>query len=177
MVSKDFKEIFTAEIFSVTGALIAGSLLAFQVDKLLLLPGLFILIPGFLEMRGSITGSLAARLSEKLHMGLERSERHILIIENILAAFTLALVVAVVLGIFAYIASYFIFGVTIVDLIYIPILGSIISSIIVIPLTIFATFWFFEHKIDPDNVMGPVATTIGDIVGVASLLLAIVIVI
>ena len=55
LISKNFKEIFTAEFISVTGGLIAGSLLVFQVDKLLLLPGLFILIPGFLEMRGSIT--------------------------------------------------------------------------------------------------------------------------
>ena len=44
-------------------------------------------------------------------------------------------------------------------------------------LTIFATFWFYKHKIDPDNVMGPFATTTGDIIGVASLLLAIIIVI
>jgi len=177
LISENFKEVFTAEIISVTGALVAGSLLVFQVDKLLLLPGLFILIPGFLEMRGSITGSLAARLGEKLHIGLERSERHKLIIENILAAFTLALVVAVVLGIFAYIVSYFLFGVTLLSLIYIPILGSVISNLIAVPLTIFATFWFYKHKIDPDNVMGPFATTTGDIIGVASLLLAIIIVI
>ena len=116
-------------------------------------------------------------MSEKLHIGLEKSEKHKLIIENVMAAFTLALVVAAALGTFAYIASYFIFGVSLISLIYIPLLGSIISNLISIPITIFATFWFFKHKIDPDNVMGPISTTTADIIGVASLLLAIIIVI
>ena len=76
---------------------------------------------------------------------------------------------------FAYLASYVLFGVLLPSLIYIAILGALISNFITIPLVAYATFWFYKHKIDPDNVMGPFATTTGDIIGVASILLAIII--
>ena len=67
VIDKDFKEIFTSEFFSVTGGLLAGIFLLVLVNKLELIPGLFILLPGFLEMHGNIFGSLAARLGALLH--------------------------------------------------------------------------------------------------------------
>ena len=53
----DFREIVSAEFISITGGLMAGLILSFMLDKIYLVPGLFILIPGFLEMRGSLSGS------------------------------------------------------------------------------------------------------------------------
>ena len=64
----NLKEMFASEFVSVTGGVAAGTLLAFYTDKLQLIPGLFILMPGFLAMRGSIAASLAARISAALHL-------------------------------------------------------------------------------------------------------------
>ena len=36
-----------------------------------------------------------------------------------------------------------------------------------------AVFWLFRHGLDPDDIMGPYITTIGDIIMVGSLYLAV----
>ena len=66
VIDKDFFEISVSELISVTGGIIAGIFLLGLIDKLSLIPGLLILLPGFLEMHGNISGSLTGRLvSEK----------------------------------------------------------------------------------------------------------------
>ena len=65
-MNKEFLELSITEIVSITAGIISGSLLAVLKDKLFIIPGIIILIPGFLEMRGSIFGTLAARISTGL---------------------------------------------------------------------------------------------------------------
>ena len=70
LFDKDFKEILFSQSMAVIGGIIAGTLLALYTDKILLIPGMVILIPGFLEMRGNISGTLSARLSSGLFLGV-----------------------------------------------------------------------------------------------------------
>ena len=68
-MNKDFKEIFATEIVAVTGSIIAGTLLTLVTNKLEALPALFIILPGFMGMKGGVGGSLGARISSALHKG------------------------------------------------------------------------------------------------------------
>jgi mgtE-like transporter len=175
---KDFKEILGSEIISVTGGLVAGIILAFATGQIALVPGLFILLPGFLEMRGNISGTLAARLGSGLWTGLvkPRVRRNRVMRGNLIADVFLAIVVSVVLGIVAYFASSLLFGIENIALVYIALIAGLLSNVIEIPATVLTTFWLFRHGHDPDNIMGPYVTTVGDIISVVSLLAAIVIV-
>ena len=176
---KDFGEILTGEIFSVTGGLIAGVMLAFATDQIALVPGLFILLPGFLEMRGNISGTLSARLGAGLWTGAlkPRVRRNRILRGNVAADITLALAVSFALGIVAWLASYVLFGINNAALIYIALIAGVISNIIEIPATVLVTFWLFKHGRDPNNIMGPYVTTIGDVISVVSLLAAIILVV
>ena len=75
LFDKDFKEILFSQSMAVIGGIIAGTLLALYTDKILLIPGMVILIPGFLEMRGNISGTLSARLSSGLFLGVFKSSK------------------------------------------------------------------------------------------------------
>jgi len=174
----EFKEIFTGEIISITGGLIGGTLLSTLENKLLLIPGLLILIPGFLEMRGNISGSLASRLSSALHLGKiePRIKKERFVLENVAAAFFLALIVGFVLGVISMIGVYIIFKVVYFPIIYVGIIAAIISNLIEIPSTVFTTFWLFRKGYDPDNIMGPYVTTTGDIISLLALLIAVLVV-
>jgi mgtE-like transporter len=179
MLHKEFKDIFAAEIISMTGGLLAGTLLAIYIDKILLIPGLFILLPGFLEMRGNISGALAARLGTALDL---RKMPAIIskngdIKQNIFATFVEVLVVTLSLATVAYAITYFIFGTATLLIFLIAIIAALISNFIEITLTTYTTFWLFKKGHDPNDIMGPYVTTTGDIVSVASLLIAITIVI
>ena len=104
---RDFYEIISSEFISITGGLVAGISLAFYTDKILLIPGLLILIPGFMEMRGNISGSLASRISSLLHIGYLKPElkKTKTLMGNIISSYLLAVTVGLVLGIVAYIAT------------------------------------------------------------------------
>lgn len=178
MISSDFKEISAGQFVSITGGLIAGIFLAYIKDDLLLIPGLLILIPGFLEMRGSLSGSLSSRFSSALHMGYIKP--HIantrFIRENILSSTLLALFVGVILAIVSLIATYIYFDVIYLKIIYIAVIATVLSDIIIIPLTIWTCFWIFRHNHDPDNMMGPYSTTVGDVVSMVSLFITVLVI-
>lgn len=177
-MSKDFREIFTAEIISITGGLFAGSLLAFYVDEIILIPGLLILFPGFLEMRNAISGSMVARLGSALHMGTisPTVKKNRFAFENIVATSILSIVVSLVLASIAYLITYFIFGQSAPQLFLIALIAAPISNLFENVISLHTTFLLFRKGYDPDNIMGPYITTTGDIISISSLLLAVAVV-
>jgi mgtE-like transporter len=179
MLNREFKDMFVAEIISMTGGLLAGTLIAIYIDKILLIPGLFILLPGFLEMRGNISGALAARLGTALDLKKIPAiiSKNGDVKQNILATFVEVLVVALSLAAVAYVVTYFIFGSATLLIFWIAIIAALISNFIEVALTTYTTFWLFKKGHDPNDIMGPYVTTTGDIVSVASLLIAITLVI
>lgn len=172
---RDFREIFYSEIVSLTGGVAAGAMLAAATDQIMLVPGLLILLPGFLEMRGGIAGSMSARLSSALFLKVmkPRVKGNRVLRENIIASVVLAFIVSVVLGLVAFAFSYYFFGISSPKIIYVAIIAGLLSNFIIIPLTVVANFWLFRHGHDPNNIMGPYVTTMGDIVSVFSILAAI----
>lgn len=170
---RDFSEILSSQLVAITGGVIAGTLLAIFTDKLFLLPGLFILLPGFLELKGAIAGSLASRLGTELHTRKIKADgKSKLIKENKMASFILVFFVSLILGVATYLITYFLFGHNNPKLMLIPLVAAIISSIVLFPLTVKMTLWLYKHHHDPDNVMGPYVASIGDIESILSILIA-----
>lgn len=168
-----FKEIFSSQIISIIGGLIAGTMLAMHTDKILLIPGMLILLPGFLEMRGNISGSFAARLTAGLFLGVvsTKSIKTRIVKGNLLASFVLAVIVSFVLGLIAFLFNLLVFKISTPNIILIPLIAGVIANAIEIPLTLFATLYFFRKGHDPNNIMGPFVTSTGDITSIVSILI------
>ncbi len=172
-----FKEIFSAQIVSLIGGLIAGTLLAIYTEKLLLIPGILILIPGFLEMRGNISGTLASRLSSGLFLRVinpKKIETRI-VKGNLVASFFLAIIVSLALGTIAMLFNYLVLGVATPEIIVLALLAGVLANTIEIPLTLIVTFYLFRRGHDPNNIIGPFITATGDVVSIFSLLLVVMI--
>ncbi|MEK6812831.1 MAG: magnesium transporter, partial [Nanoarchaeota archaeon] len=137
------------------------------------IPSLLILLPGYLEMHGNLLGSLAGRLSTalQLHKIPRRFSWNTFVHDNILATFVLGVIVAFVLGLLAYFLTWFIMGEATPAIIAIALIALIVSLLIEIPLTVAATYFSYHHGYDPDDVMGPYVTTLGDFIGILALLL------
>lgn len=181
LFDKDFKEILGSQIISVLGGLIAGTVLAVYVNKLLLIPSMLILLPGFLEMRANVSGPVASRVSSGLFLGViapgKTTETKRKIIQgNINASFLLTIITSLFLGTIAFLTNYFVFEVYSPMIIPIILIAGIIANIIEIPVTLLATFYLYKKGHDPNNIMGPFLTSLGDITSIVSLLIALVIV-
>lgn len=176
--NKSFKEILVSGIMSTSGGLFAGILLATFTDKILLIPGMLVLLPGFLEMRGNISGTLAARISSGLFVHVIKPD-HVktkIVKGNVFAAFFLALIISLALGFLAFAFNYLVFGIIAVEIIIISLIAGLIANLIEIPLALFTTLYLFKKGYDPNNIMGPFVSTTGDIISISALLVALVII-
>ncbi len=175
-MGNDFREIFAVELISVTGGLLAGVALASMTNQISLIPGLFILIPGFLEMRGALSGMMSSRLSSGLFLGVVKPRMADRISKsNMLATVSLVFISSIVLGVLAYLASSWFFGIENVKIVFISVIAGFVSMLMT-PLTVYTTFWVFRKGHDPNNIMGPYITTLGDVMSVASFMIAIAVV-
>ncbi|MEM4336185.1 MAG: magnesium transporter [Candidatus Anstonellales archaeon] len=167
-----FKEIFYSQLVSIIGGLIAGTLIAVYANNLLLIPGMLIILPGFLEMRGNISGSLAARLTAGMFLGVVKPNRirTKIVGGNVVASFILAIIVSLFLGLVAFAFNLFVLNLFWPKIIFLPLIAGIIANAIEIPITIFFTFYLFRRGHDPNDIMGPFITSTGDITSVLSLL-------
>ncbi len=174
LFDNDFKEIFSSQLISLIGGLIAGSILAFYTNQILLLPGMLIILPGFLEMRGNISGTFASRLTAGLFLGFVKPtlKETRIIKGNVIASFALAIFASLILGLTAFLFNYFLLGIIMKKIILIPLIAGIIANLIEIPLTLIATFYLFKKGHDPNNFMGPFVTSTADITSIISILIA-----
>ena len=161
------KESFIALLICALGDLFAGIILGNMTFFLKAFPGLLVIIPGAIGMRGNIFGSFASRLSTNLHIGMispkfERSEQ---LNSNIVSAFVLTMILSLFLAVLAKIfcLAFNFESIPLVDFIFISIMAGVISNVIMLPITMFISFRSFNHGWDPDNVTTPVIAAVGDL--------------
>src|SRR3954469_5796612 len=166
-----------ALLVSSAGDLLAGLTLGAITNTLADLPGLLVLVPAAIGMRGNIFGALGSRLGTAIHTGefsLTR-RRETVVGQNVLASLTLTLSISFALAVLAKAVAVG-FGlsntISIADFVVISILGGIISSIVVLGLTLGVAAQSVRRGWDMDNVGPPLVTAAGDMVTLPSLFLA-----
>ncbi|NIO22247.1 MAG: divalent cation transporter [Candidatus Aenigmarchaeota archaeon] len=156
--------------------LIAGGILGAMIIDIELLPGLFILIPALLDMRGSIGSSLGARMNSGLHLGYIKPGKVTKALRaNIYSALILSFILSVILSVFATLACslYGVMCVTFIEFFLISVIAGISSGIVLIFLAIFISNFSYKKGLDPDDITSPTIGTTGDIVTVICLFLAV----
>ena len=96
------------------GAIIAGSIIGIMnspnegENLFLKIPGLLIVIPGIIAMRGNISTALGSRLGSAYHLGVINTDNlfNKELKENITASLLLSLIMSFIIGILAYIISF-----------------------------------------------------------------------
>lgn len=161
------KESFIALLICALGDLFAGLILGNMTFFLETFPGLIVIIPGAIGMRGNIFGSLASRLSTNLHIGMisPKFEFSKELNDNIVSSFALtlflSLFLAIIAKLFCILFNYD--SILLMDFILISCIAAIISNLIMLPFTMFISFRSFSHGWDPDNVTTPIIAAVGDL--------------
>jgi len=149
------------------GAIVAGSTLSLMAELFEKIPGLIVVIPAIIAMRGNISTALGSRLGSAYHLGVIDSDNlwSNELKQNVFGSIVLGFIVSLIIGIFAYTSSVFMGrSPDPVIIISIVVIAGILSALILTLMTIAIIFLVFKRGWDPDNITGPALATFGDIV-------------
>lgn len=158
-------------------SLVAGLTLGSITDTLERLPGLLLLVPAAIGLRGTIFGAMGSRLGTSIHTGTfaVRLRPDSVLGQNVLAAGVLTLVTAAVLAVLAkvFAVGFGIEGsISVPDLLAISFVAAVLSSLVLVVFTVALAAASTRYAWDPDNVMAPLVTATGDLITLPSLYLA-----
>ncbi|WP_178915931.1 magnesium transporter [Natronomonas gomsonensis] len=143
-------------------------------------PGLLLLLPAFLATRGNVYGAFGARISSGLHQGLidpefEFDER---LVNAVAASFVNGIGVSVLIGFLSWgiLRALGRESARLAELVGITFLAGVLTSVVLVFGLLVLVFGSYESGYDPDNLIGPIVTMLGDVFGVVFLYVAIVVV-
>jgi len=171
---------FTALLISSVGDILAGVTLGSMSSYLSALPGLMILIPPAIGMRGNIFGALGSRLGTSMHVGtFELSLRKGSILrQNMESSLILTMTISFLMGVLAKVVS-FALGVESISMqqfIFISVFGGVLAGLVLLVVNVIVADIGFRRNWDIDNISAPLLTAAGDIVTLPMLFLAAIIV-
>jgi mgtE-like transporter len=166
----------TALLVAAFTGMIAGLVLGGATETLEALPGLLLLVPAAIDMRGNIYGALASRLSTAIHTGeYERELRWRGFLGRQVEASSLltvgtSLVIAVMAWVFA--AALGLTTIPVWHLVVIATIGGVLSSMLLLVVTIVLSRLAQAREWNMDDVAAPTITVAGDVLTIPALLLA-----
>ena len=140
------------------------------------LPGILVLVPAILQLRGTISGSFSSRISTALHIGTIKPQfrnNTNTFRENIYANLFLTIISPFLAATMSFLVMT-IFNVKNIGffaLLVIAISAGFISGIIQIVISIISGILIFNRGLDPDIIVFPLLSVIGDILSILTLIL------
>jgi mgtE-like transporter len=172
-----YRETVPVLALSAVGGLFAGAVLGGMQAELRDVAGLIVLVPALLATRGNVYGSLGARLGSALHQGL--IDPHFTLGDRRLNAAVAASVTngLLVSAFAALLAAGLLLALgrpsaSPATLVAIAVLSGAISGVLLVAAVVSVVFLGYRRGLNPDTLAGPVVTTTGDVVGIATMLFA-----
>lgn len=168
---------FVALLLASVASLVAGLTLASITDTLEHLPGLLLIVPAAIAVKGNIFGALGSRLGTAIHAGTfgMTKGRESVVAQNTAAAIALSLILGVVLAVTAKGAA-LAFDVsptmTVADFVVVTTAGGLLAAVVVLAITLATTAGAVRFGWDLDNVVAPLVTATADVVSLPALVVA-----
>jgi mgtE-like transporter len=160
-----------------TTSLVAGAFLGAITDTLARYPGLLVLVPAAIGMRGNVFGSFGNRISTTIHTGTFSLtvRRETVLGQNVLAAGILTAGISLLAAVVAKVISVGLGlerTIDLLDLVTVSVVGGVLGSIVVLLATLALAGGAVRYGWDLDNVNAPLVSTLGDVLTLPALWLA-----
>jgi mgtE-like transporter len=174
VVGPDARQSLVALGLNSSTSLAAGAVLGSLTGTFERYPGLLVMIPAAIGLRGNIFGSLGNRISTSIHAGEFRltARPSSILGQNVLAAAVLTLAMSALIAVVAVMSSQALGladTVGLLDLALVSILGGVLASIPVLGATLGLAAGGVRFGWDLDNVNAPLVTTLGDVITLPAL--------
>jgi len=173
-----YRDSLVAMSLASVASIVSGITLASITGTLQELPGLLLLVPAALAVKGNVFGALGSRLGTSIHAGTFRPTIRLdsIVGQNTVAALALSLTTSVLLGILAK-AVAIIFSVSptmsLADFMVISTIGGLLASVVVLAITLLLASGSVRYEWDLDNVVAPLVNAVGDLVSLPALVIAV----
>jgi mgtE-like transporter len=158
---------------SVIIEIIAGQILQGNQEFLVLLPVFLISIPVINSVGGNIGSILGARLASGLHVGyISLDFKDKTMKDNVITSLLMGGVTYFVLAIVIYyiaLLSGLSMSVGLLDFVLIVLGTGLILVGLISMVSLFTAFLSFKRGLDPDDMVAPIVTTVGDTMGIVFL--------
>ena len=155
----------------------AGSILQGNQNLLIVFPIFLISIPVINSVGGNIGSVLGARLASGLHVGyVSTNLKDKKMQENLLTAIIIGLITYMILAIIIYYGAVFAnltSNMNIFTFITVFVATGFLLICAVSISSVLAAFISFKRGLDPDDMVAPVVTTVGDVFGIIFLIVII----
>ena len=140
-------------------------------------PGLLVLVPAAIGLRGNIFSTFGTRLSTAIHTGTFRfsPRRDTVLGQNVQAAVVLTLALSLILAVLAKgiaVALGVEDTISLGDLAVISVVGGLLASVLVLLASVGMAGGAVRYGWDLDNVSAPIVSTLGDVLTLPALWLA-----
>ena len=142
-------------------------------------PGLIVIVPAIIGLRGNINGALGSRLGSAAHLGLIDVKKvfNKETKENVKASVVTSVGTALLLGFLGWLTSAALgYNTNALILITVTLIAGTLAGLILALATVGIVIVAFKRGLDPDNITGPFLATFGDVVTVFCLLGAVILV-
>lgn len=161
------KQMATSQVFSLFGSIIAGVLLDLNKESLVLVAGVFVILPGVFDLDGSIGAALSAKINHTLED--ESLKKRTVFIDAIWFALRLCAASGLLVGFFGGLTAAVFFEADFWRVFTIGWGAIMLSGLVGFPVIASMSVFFRSKNINPDDVVGPIESSIFDILTVLSI--------
>jgi mgtE-like transporter len=171
------RQSLVALVLNSSTSLVAGAVLGSITGTFEALPGLLVMVPAAIGLRGNIFSAFGNRMSTAIHTGtFELSARPESVLgQNTAAAACLTLSMSVALALLAK-AVAMCLGIpgtaSVITLVMISVLGGLLASLPVLVVAVLLAAGSVRYGWDLDNVTAPLISTLGDVLTIPALWVA-----
>lgn len=172
-----YRDSLAAMLLASVASIVSGITLASTTGTLEELPGLLMLIPAALAVKGNVFGALGSRLGTSIHTGTFRLTPRLdsVVMQNTVAAMILSLATSVLLAVLAKLVA-IVFSVSptmsLADFVVVSAVGGLLASVVVLAITLLLAGGSVRYGWDLDNVVAPLVNAVGDLVSLPALMIA-----
>lgn len=168
------KQMAQAQIFSLIGSVIAGVLLEEHKATIIGLTGAFLILPGVFDLDGSIGAVLSAKINHKLED--ENQKPFKVFIQSVWYALQVAVIGGLLVGLVGGLTAELFFNGEFIKVFTTAIGAILMSAIVGFPIIALMSIYARSKGINPDDVVGPIESSIFDILTVISITIMVVVV-
>ena len=154
------KQILFGQIVGVTLSIIAGIILDSSKETFIIIPGTLLLLPGLIDVIASVTASLSVKINH--HLKDTDFKKSVIAVHDAVYSLAILMVSTLILSVFTVLVGAVFFEINAVKIITISLLTSLGVGVIAFPLVIIGVIIVRKLKLNPDNIVGPIETSVVD---------------